>query len=99
MRTTPNGSSGQRQSADAVDFRTGQMRVGGAAASPVAVETPFVTFSDGDAFVRQSRGVCSFCGTVVPADAHLPYAAEVHGDGTCRGIGLPTGPAPLDEGH
>ena len=99
MRTTHNGSSGQRQSADVVDFRTGQMRVGGAATSPVTVETPFVTSLSSDAFIRPCRGVCLFCGRVVPASTAFPYTAEAHDDGACLGIGLPTGPAPLDEGH
>ena len=91
MRPTP---SDKRTSADVIDFATGQMRVGGAATRPVIVETPFITFSGSDTFVRQSRGVCLFCGEVVPADENHPYEARSHGDGTCRGIGLPTGPAP-----
>ena len=81
----------------AVDLTVGQMRVGGAATSPTVVEMPPNIFSNGGSFVRQNKGVCPFCREVVPADAHLPYAAEPHGDGTCRGIGLPTGPAPLGE--
>lgn len=94
METRRGDSKG---SADIIDLATGQMRVGGASARPVIVETPFgITFSGND-FVRRDRGVCPFCRKIVPADTHLPYAAEAHGDGTCRGIGLPTGPAPLDE--